>query len=233
VWSWESKAFGDDEAVGSVKFNLRFAGQYFDSETKTHYNINRDYDPKTGRYVQSDPIGFDGGVNSYGYVSGNPMVAVDEMGLVANVIFDITKQILTIQNNKKKLSVHAFTGGYWNGKMVTITNAIKQKPIPKGDYFITQNVNPKHPGSSSWLSLLKNDERIDDYANVNGIRRDGFRFHLGVESWGCVTLTNQKQFNDARALIVSGTWDTINYIAGPYFFSPTEKIKGYGKLTVK
>jgi RHS repeat-associated protein len=66
VWSWESKAFGDDEAVGSMKFNLRFAGQYYDNETKTHYNINRDYNPKTGRYIESDPIGFDGGVNSYG-----------------------------------------------------------------------------------------------------------------------------------------------------------------------
>ncbi len=66
VWSWESKAFGDDEAVGSVKFDLRFAGQYFDVETSTHYNINRDYNPKTGRYIESDPIGFDGGVNSYG-----------------------------------------------------------------------------------------------------------------------------------------------------------------------
>ncbi|TQV61456.1 MAG: RHS repeat protein, partial [Sulfurovum sp.] len=82
VWSWESKAFGDDEAVGSVEFNLRFAGQYFDDETKTHYNINRDYNPQTGRYIQSDPIGFNGGVNSYGYVGGNPLGAVDEMGLV-------------------------------------------------------------------------------------------------------------------------------------------------------
>ncbi len=81
VWSWESEPFGDDEAVGSVKFNLRFAGQYFDDETSTHYNINRDYNPKTGRYIESDPIGFDGGVNSYGYVAGNPLVAVDEMGL--------------------------------------------------------------------------------------------------------------------------------------------------------
>jgi len=64
-----------------VKFDLRFAGQYYDDETSTHYNINRDYDPKMGRYVQSDPIGFDGGVNSYGYVGGNPLVAVDELGL--------------------------------------------------------------------------------------------------------------------------------------------------------
>jgi len=81
VWSWESEPFGESKAVGIVEFNLRFAGQYFDNETKTHYNINRDYNPKTGRYLQSDPIGFDGGVNSYGYVAGNPLGAVDELGL--------------------------------------------------------------------------------------------------------------------------------------------------------
>jgi RHS repeat-associated protein len=82
VWSWESEPFGESKAVGNVEFDLRFAGQYFDVETSTHYNINRDYDPKMGRYLQSDPIGFDGGVNSYVYVAGNPLVAVDEMGLV-------------------------------------------------------------------------------------------------------------------------------------------------------
>jgi len=81
VWSWESEPFGESKAVGSVEFNLRFAGQYFDVETSTHYNINRDYNPKTGRYLQSDPIGFDGGVNSYGYVAGNPLVRIDPCGL--------------------------------------------------------------------------------------------------------------------------------------------------------
>jgi len=86
VWSWESEPFGESKAVGIVEFNLRFAGQYFDDETSTHYNINRDYDPKMGRYVQSDPIGFDGGVNSYGYVGGNPMGSVDELGLRVGIL---------------------------------------------------------------------------------------------------------------------------------------------------
>jgi len=92
VWSWESEPFGESKAVGSVEFDLRFAGQYFDNETSTHYNINRDYNPKTGRYIESDPIGFDGGVNSYGYVAGNPMGAVDEMGLDYGYIFKTINQ---------------------------------------------------------------------------------------------------------------------------------------------
>jgi len=40
----------------------------------------QEIDPVTGRYIQSDPIGFDGGVNTYLYVGGNPVVRVDESG---------------------------------------------------------------------------------------------------------------------------------------------------------
>ena len=82
VWKWESTPFGETKPTGTLEFNLRFAGQYFDNETATHYNINRDYNPITGRYIQSDPIGLDGGVSTFAYVSGNPVMMVDLEGLV-------------------------------------------------------------------------------------------------------------------------------------------------------
>lgn len=61
---------------------LRFPGQYYDTETGLYYNVNRSYDPSIGRYIESDPMGLGGGINTYGYAMANPMSLADPLDLM-------------------------------------------------------------------------------------------------------------------------------------------------------
>ncbi len=111
VWEWKNddpfganlpdenpnNANGSGSSAQPFKYNLRFPGQYFDQETNTNYNYFRDYDPSVGRYVQSDPIGLGGGVNTYAYVNANPIKRIDQHGLFSGA--------------DAALSWHFYTGG--------------------------------------------------------------------------------------------------------------------------
>jgi len=93
VWTWDryGSAFGehvpnqdaDADGTGFV-LNMRYPGQYFDSETGLNYNYFRDYEPGAGRYVESDPLGLPGGISTYAYVRSNPQLLFDSFGLEAS-----------------------------------------------------------------------------------------------------------------------------------------------------
>ncbi|GHT89316.1 hypothetical protein AGMMS49960_21680 [Betaproteobacteria bacterium] len=79
-------SFGNQPTITS---QLRLPGQYEDEETGLHYNFRRYYEPETGRYITSDPIGVEGRINLYQYAGSDPVNLADPTGEVAFIPFMI------------------------------------------------------------------------------------------------------------------------------------------------
>jgi RHS repeat-associated protein len=73
-------AWGNLE-VGADQPGYAFTGREWDPETQLYYYRARYYDPKIGRFISQDPIGFAGGVNLYPYVGNRPTTLSDPLGL--------------------------------------------------------------------------------------------------------------------------------------------------------
>ena len=198
VWVWPlvSEAFGNDQPTEdadgdgtSLAFNLRFPGQRYDAATGLNYNYFRDYDTGSGRYVESDLIGLDGGISTYMYAGSQPFVSVDLDGLAA-CIYVISRQVLSCAPNSGGKPLMLGPGGVWSGqggckndagdKCLSNTN---DGPILPGSYMMNRDKRPKHqlfwrlepnPKKPGWLCRI-------------GAERCGFMLHPGSVSWGCIT----------------------------------------------
>lgn len=98
VWRAEHNSFGAAVLASDNRLtnNLRFAGQYFDTESGLHYNTRRYYDPIAGRYITADPIGIAGGWNLYDYANGDPANQLDPRGEWVWVVINVAMTVYDV-----------------------------------------------------------------------------------------------------------------------------------------
>jgi RHS repeat-associated protein len=162
LWSWPYAAnpFGEAEPVSATGYvlNLRFPGQYQDDEAGLKYNVNRTFDAATGRYLQSDPAGLAAGLDTYGYVSGSPLIASDVLGLAASGTVNgngLTLNIPIVYVGQGRSSWNSAIENRWSGVFggVTVTTVVTQGNAMSVD---TNLITVVAPGTRSNVSWHKN-----------------------------------------------------------------------------
>lgn len=148
VWPYQRNAWGEQLPTSNgYTYNLRFPGQYFDAEGQFFNNINRDYDVFSGRYLQSDPIGLDGGLSTYIYASDSPLIFIDPDGRLC--IYSQSTGALRCTDDRTG-AVYLICNGYAgtgagrdNPDMDDRQNV---GPLPRGDYTVGPPIDHPHAG---------------------------------------------------------------------------------------
>jgi RHS repeat-associated protein len=220
VWRWESDAFGttppneDPGGTGTkTTINLRFPGQYYDRESGLHYNWNRHYDPKLGRYTSPDPIGLAGGNNLYSYTTANPLRYIDWLGLETTITFieNGTKNSSTPFNALVEVDVDGTVTRYQGNTWPDRNEA--SPGIESGDYQGTYGATA-HKGKKG--IVLNNNNQINTVGpnpNHNGQSyADYVHVHAGGEttqrgSAGCLTIKKSQSSDFFDAIDQGGDTD--------------------------
>ncbi|WP_254618369.1 RHS repeat-associated core domain-containing protein, partial [Vibrio metschnikovii] len=128
VWQAHYETWGEAQVeIERVVNPLRFQGQYYDGETGLHYNLARYYDPRTGRFIQPDPIGLLGGLNHYQYAP-NPVMWIDPTGLCAKE--DSTLPIDALAENPQQTLITSTLPASYQLSMLAAMPAPAPVPSP-------------------------------------------------------------------------------------------------------
>ncbi|MBZ3910426.1 putative T7SS-secreted protein [Streptomyces acidiscabies] len=176
---WGTTAWG----ANSTAFTpLRFPGQYYDPETRLHYNFFRHYDPENARYLTPDPLGLAAAVNPVTYVD-NPHTWGDPLGLAPkgcgedpthkksesrNAAFREAKRDLEIPVSQQPDEIRRVPMVNRNGHQIMDGG----NPVMTREYVYTRNDGSR---------VIIQDHGFGHYYNEGGVGDQGP--HFNVRPW--------------------------------------------------
>jgi RHS repeat-associated protein len=175
IWTWafQGNSFGEPlpTSVGGYTLGPRFPGQYFDAESGLTYNVNRDYEAATGRYIQSDPIGLLGGVSTFGYGFANPHNFIDPLGLSGILVINSSGAGDGILGSGG-VSGHSWVSYTPDGGQAATYGTWGNNPqgLPNG---LEQNLELGRIGDATRAAQLTDEEEAAFYGVVNRYKGDG------------------------------------------------------------
>ncbi|HEY3285471.1 MAG TPA: RHS repeat-associated core domain-containing protein [Armatimonadota bacterium] len=187
--------------VSRVRDSFGHQGQadyYRDSETGLYLCTFRYYEPREGRWLNEDPIGYGGGVNLYGYVGGDPVGGTDPMG-EHTIVFGGDRLKVFDDSGHLLKTVPAFSG---IPGMTADDSTGFHGPTPEGDYWVDPATVQWHTPWYNPLSWVPGNPRystplsswgnfrvpITPSAGTDTHDRNGMFIHGGSEvgSHGCI-----------------------------------------------
>ncbi|HYI64220.1 MAG TPA: RHS repeat-associated core domain-containing protein [Allosphingosinicella sp.] len=174
---------------------FQYTGQQWIGELGMYHYRARFYSPTLGRFLQTDPVGFRGGMNLYAYVGNNPINFTDPLGLCS---FTNWAHLVQKWNSEK--------GGY--------------EPPVIAYYFVTQDSACDTPSQSSFVlatltdlgSSDGNNDENDDEDRLPCDNQRAFR-ESGRVSFSATTISGAFILGGG---FTSGTFRTESGIRGTF-----------------